>query len=304
MSPTTLAPGARPVAIPADGRMLPGTLAWPTHPAGFVLFSQESGTSRSGQPTLAVAGRLREAGLGTLLLDASPGDDCAFEVDRLTRGLLAAAEWLANQAEAAGLSLGLLGIRDGAAPSLRVAAGAATPIGAVVSSDGRPELATAVLDRVRAPTLLLVGARDPEVLELNRQAYRRLGGPKRLVVMPGGGLEEAGALERAADWTAEWFVFHLALERAWRAARGVEPRSTGRAERYDQQRQAGVPHQLGGNAAEQRAVHPGEAVGSHHQAVRPSGAGDLAKPAGDVPAPDHLPGRRETLGFELARETG
>jgi putative phosphoribosyl transferase len=249
-----------------------GTLAWPTHPAGFVVLAHEGGPPNPR--IVAVARRLRASGLGTLLLNLGGpphgGDRGApLDADGLTRRLLAAAEWLASQPEAAGLSLGLLGTSAGAVAALRVAEGTAIPIGAIVSCGSCTDLPVTALDRVRAPTLLLAGAGDPEALERNRQAYRRLGGPKRLVVIPGAGapFEEPGTLDQIGHWAAEWFVFHLALERAWRAARGAG--SGRRPERHDQQRQSGLPHQLGGDTAEQRAIHPGEAVRAHHKAVRP-----------------------------------
>ena len=211
--------------IPADGRALPGILAWPTHPAGFAVLGHEGGSGSPSRRILAVARRLRAAGVGTLLLDLGPpgGADrsASLGAEGLSGCLLAAAEWLASQPEAAGLSVGLFGTGAGAA--LRVAAGTAMPIGAIVSCGSCSDLPVAALDRVRAPTLLLAGARDPDALERNRQAYRRLGCAKRLIAIPGAGasFEEPGSLEQAADWAAEWFVFHLALERAWRAARGA-----------------------------------------------------------------------------------
>jgi dienelactone hydrolase len=226
MSATVLAAGERPVMVPADGRVLSGILAWPTHPAGFAVLAHESSNGSPGPRIPAVAQRLRTAGLGTLLLDLAPpvGDrGASLDADGLTRRLLAAAGWLASQPEAAGLSLGLFGTGAGAVAALRAAAGAAIPIGAIVACGSCSDLPAAALDRVRAPTLLLAGARDPDTLERSRQAYRRLGGAKRLIVIPGAGpsFEEPASLEQAADWAAEWFVFHLALERAWRAARGA-----------------------------------------------------------------------------------
>jgi putative phosphoribosyl transferase len=226
MSVTILNAGERQASIPAGSRRLPGTLAWPTHPAGLVLFAHGSGSGRGSPRNLAVAQHLRQAGLGTLLFDLLTEEEAAdrrtvFDIDLLAGRLLQATEWLAHQPEAAGLSLGYFGASTGAAAALQAAARAAIPIGAVVSRGGRPDLAMASLDRVRAPTLLLVGSRDPEVLELNRQAYRRLTAPKRLVVIPGAGhlFEEPGTLGKVAEWAAEWFVFHLALEQAWRARR-------------------------------------------------------------------------------------
>jgi putative phosphoribosyl transferase len=119
------------------------------------------------------------------------------------------------------LAVGYFGASTGAAAALKAAAHSATPIGAVVSRGGRPDLAMVDLNAVTAATLLLVGARDRDVLELNRQAFRRLSCTKQLVVIPGAGhlFEEPGTLQEAGEWAAEWFVHHLAMERTWHAAR-------------------------------------------------------------------------------------
>ncbi len=226
MTSTILIKGERPVSIPAAPASLPGTLAWPSHPSGIVLFAHGSGSGRLSPRNAAVARQLRAAGLGTLLFDLlteAEAQDRAnvFDIDLLADRLLLATEWVARQPEAAGLSLGYFGASTGAAAALRAAAHSGTPIGAVVSRGGRPDLAMRDLDRVSAPTLLLVGARDLDVLELNRRAFRRLSCTKQLVVIPRAGhlFEEPGTLAQVGEWAAEWFVHHLAMERTWQAAR-------------------------------------------------------------------------------------
>jgi putative phosphoribosyl transferase len=223
MISTSLIRGERLVTIPAGAASLSGVLAWPNHPSGMVLFAHGSGSGRRSPRNEAVARQLRDAGLGTLLLDLLTEAEArdrhnVFDIDLLADRLLLATEWLVRQPEAAGLALGYFGASTGAAASLEAAARSRTPIEAVVSRGGRPDLAMRYLPHVIAPTLLLVGARDLDVLELNRQAFRRLSCTKQLVVIPRAGhlFEEPGTLREVGEWASEWFVHHLAMERTWR----------------------------------------------------------------------------------------
>ena len=215
----------RPVIIPAGLTRLPGTLALPDHPSGLVLFAHGSGSSRLSPRNQFVARQIRAAGVGTLLFDLLTEEESAnralvFDIDLLAGRLLAATEWVARQAELEGLSIGYFGASTGAAAALKAAARSVTPVQAVVSRGGRPDLAGETLPVVTAPTLLIVGGRDLEVLELNRQALRQLTCTKRLVVVPGAThlFEEPGTLEEAAKWAAEWFIHYLAMERTWHKA--------------------------------------------------------------------------------------
>jgi pimeloyl-ACP methyl ester carboxylesterase len=217
--------GARAVTIPADGLQLPGELAWPQHPCGIVLFAHGSGSGRLSPRNRFVAERLRNAGLATLLFDLlterEVGDrHNVFDIPLLARRLAAATTWAAHQADLAGLPVGYFGASTGAAAALTAATLSPVAVAAIVSRGGRPDLAANALDRVTAPTLLLVGSRDPVVLDLNRAALARLRGPRELVIVPGAGhlFEERGALEVVADAAAGWFVRHLELERVWRGA--------------------------------------------------------------------------------------
>jgi putative phosphoribosyl transferase len=226
MTPLLTAKGARPVQIPLEGLELPGTLAWPEHPSGIVLFAHGSGSSRHSPRNRAVASQLREAGLATLLFDLlTPGEAerraNVFEIPLLADRLRAATEWVVRQPEVAGLTPGYFGASTGAAAALRAAAGPGAEVGAVVSRGGRPDLAGDALPSVRAPTLLIVGSRDPEVLELNRQAYRRLECPRQLLVVPGAThlFEEPGTLEAAGRAAAGWLVEHLVLRPSWEDAK-------------------------------------------------------------------------------------
>jgi dienelactone hydrolase len=216
----------RTVAVPGGTRELPGTLAWPVHPSGIVLFAHGSGSSRLSPRNLAVARQMRSAGLATLLFDLLTPQEAelrthVFDIALLATRLRAATDWVVRQPEVAGLMPGYFGASTGAAAALRAAASPGVPVGAVVSRGGRPDMAGDVLPLVRAPTLLIVGSRDEVVLELNRQAYRRLSCVKRLVVITGAThlFEEPGTLEEAGRWAAEWFVEHLAMVPRWKGSR-------------------------------------------------------------------------------------
>ena len=225
MSTLLTAAGNRQVTVPI-GPGLPGTLAWPEHPSGLVLFAHGSGSSRTSPRNQAVARQLRAAGLATLLFDIlTPAEaeqrQNVFEIPTLASRLRVAMDWAVSQPEAASLPAGYFGASTGAAAALLAASMPGARVRAVVSRGGRPDLAGDALYSVRAPTLLIVGGRDEEVLELNRRAYRRLTCPKRLLVIPGAThlFEEPGALEAASQAATSWLVEHLVLIPHWRAAR-------------------------------------------------------------------------------------
>ena len=209
----------RPAVITVDQVGLPGILAWPRQPSGMVLFVHGSGSGRLSPRNAAVAQQLRAAGLGTLLFDLLTEAEAAdrrnvFDIDLLSERLLAATVWLSRQPEMAGLPLGYFGASTGAAAALKAAAASPIDIAAVVSRGGRPDLAGDALRRVRAPTLLLVGSRDPLVLDLNQKALAQLTCLARLVVIPGAShlFEEPGTLEETGRLAAAWLVQHLARQ--------------------------------------------------------------------------------------------
>ena len=215
----------RQILVPAGPLRLEGTLASPEHPSGLVLFAHGSGSSRLSPRNQLVARQLRRAGVATLLFDLltereSDDRSLVFDIDLLASRLLAATDWVGTQPECEGLPIGYFGASTGAAAALRASTRAAVRIHAVVSRGGRPDLAGEDLMRVTAPTLLIVGGLDHAVLELNRQALRRLTCTKRLIVVPGAThlFEEPGTLAAAASWAAEWFIHYLAMERTWRKA--------------------------------------------------------------------------------------
>ncbi len=206
------------VKIPADDAVLTGDLAIPAGARGLVVFVHGSGSSRLSPRNRAVAEDLRDAGFGTLLFDllTEAEDevyDNRFNIPLLTRRLLAAAAWLRQRPDAAKLKLGYFGASTGAAAALYAAAADTSgTVAAVVSRGGRPDLSMDELERVKAPTLLIVGGDDLDVLELNRQALAALRSEKDLQVVPGAThlFEEPGALEEVSNLAADWFTKYLA----------------------------------------------------------------------------------------------
>jgi dienelactone hydrolase len=195
---------------------LPGDLTLPGNTSALVVFAHGSGSSRQSPRNRAVARALNEQGMATLLFDLLNADEeqdraNVFDIGLLAARLVAAVQWIDGQPELARLALGLFGASTGAAAALVAAAELGSRIGAVVSRGGRPDLAAAALDRVVAPTLLIVGGLDDVVIELNEQAFARLRVKKALTIVPGAThlFPEPGALERVIELAAGWFRAHL-----------------------------------------------------------------------------------------------
>jgi pimeloyl-ACP methyl ester carboxylesterase len=204
------------VHIPIGGASLEGELAGCQRASGLVVFVHGSGSSRFSPRNNYVAGVLRQASQATFLFDLlTESEDRVyanrFDIDLLTERLITVVRWLAAKREVAGLPVGLFGASTGAAAALGGAARLGEPVRAVVARGGRPDLATEPLAGVTVPTLLVVGGRDPQVLELNRAAREALGGPAQLEIIPEAThlFEEEGKLERVAELAAEWFQRHL-----------------------------------------------------------------------------------------------
>lgn len=202
--------------IRVNGVGLEGVLGMPREAQGIVLFAHGSGSSRLSPRNAFVAGVLRRRRLATLLTDlltASEDETYGnrFDIDLLTERLGGVARWIQAQSEARSLPLGLFGASTGAACALRLAAQMGNQIFAIVSRGGRPDLADPFLERVKAPTLLIVGGHDELVLRLNRLAYAKLRDRKELLVIPGAThlFEEPGTLKSVADAAAQWFTQHL-----------------------------------------------------------------------------------------------
>jgi dienelactone hydrolase len=203
------------VRIPAGGLSLPGTLSIPASAVGLVLFAHGSGSSRHSPRNRLVATELRRAGFATLLFDLlseAEADDRrnVFDIPFLAGRLLAATRWTSSDSRTRPLPIGFFGASTGAAAAL-VAAAREPDIRAVVSRGGRPDLADAMLAHVTAPTLLIVGGEDAQVLDLNRKALAALRCTKELEVIPGAThlFEEPGTLEAAARLATNWFLHYL-----------------------------------------------------------------------------------------------
>jgi putative phosphoribosyl transferase len=205
------------VSIDTPAGTVEGALDLPNDARGVVLFAHGSGSSRFSPRNNFVAGVLRSAGIGTLLMDLlTPAEDeiyrTRFDIGLLTERLGLAADWLAASPTAQGFPIGLFGASTGAAAALQLAAERKEGIAAVVSRGGRPDLTGQVaLARLVAPTLFIVGGRDEGVIELNEAAFLNLHCKKRIDIVPGAThlFEEAGALEEVARLARDWFIQHL-----------------------------------------------------------------------------------------------
>jgi dienelactone hydrolase len=211
---------AREVRVPIPGGALEAVLELPAGAAGVVVFAHGTGSGRDSPRGAAVALRLREAGIGTLLVDLLTAVEAQADreagvhrgdVALLGTRVVAALDWLAAQNATAGLPLGVMGASTGAGAALLAAAERPDLVAAVACRGGRTDLADAVLDRVTAPVLLVVGDHDGPVAGLNRAAADRLPGDARVEIVPGAGhlFDEPGALARVADLAAGWFARQL-----------------------------------------------------------------------------------------------
>ena len=208
------------LTIAAQGVSLDGDLSIPPHATGLVAFAHGSGSSRRSPRNRQVAEALHQRRLATLLFDLLTPDEVEvddatrhlrFDIGFLATRLIGVTDWMATQAILAHLPVGYFGASTGAAAALVAAANRPAVVRAVVSRGGRPDLAMPILDRVQAPTLLIVGGADDDVIPLNERAYRQLKSPKELVLVDRAThlFEEPGALEQVARLAADWFERHL-----------------------------------------------------------------------------------------------
>jgi len=185
-----------------------------------VLFAHGSGSSRHSPRNRYVARLLNDAKLGTLLIDLLTTDEeladqqtaeLRFDIGLLAARLLSATDWLAGQRNTQGLRIGYFGASTGAGAALVAAAERPDLVSAIVSRGGRPDLAGSALPRVLAPTLLIVGANDLPVIQLNQAALEQLHCEKSLVIVPRAThlFEEPGALDEVARLAREWFGRYL-----------------------------------------------------------------------------------------------
>lgn len=203
--------------VRVGSRYLPGELVVPQRCIGVVVFAHGSGSSRKSSRNVCVAQTMQSHRLATLLFDLLTESEAGdrrnvFDIQLLGGRVVEALVWLQRHAAAAQLPVGLFGASTGAAAALLAAAQRSDRVQAVVSRGGRPDLASEYLARVRAPTLLIVGGEDHEVLQLNQVAADALSCEKRIEILPGAThlFEEPGALDVVARLAADWFVKHLA----------------------------------------------------------------------------------------------
>jgi putative phosphoribosyl transferase len=215
-------PIERAVTIPIGNVALEGDLAIPEDARGIIVFAHGSGSSRRSSRNRFVAEFLRNGGLGTLLFDLLTAEEervdsrtghLRFDIGLLADRLAGAILWLDSEKDARGLSVGLFGASTGGGAALVAAARHPEKVGVVVSRGGRPDLAGAELPRVRAPTLLIVGSRDEQVIKLNELAMSRMTAQVELAIVPGAThlFEEPGTLDKVAELARSWFVKYLAL---------------------------------------------------------------------------------------------
>jgi pimeloyl-ACP methyl ester carboxylesterase len=228
-NPTTI-PGARVspprtvtegVTILTSDADLAGDLSIPANASGLVVFAHGSGSSRFSTRNQFVASALQRAGFATLLLDLLTPDEeqrdavtaeHRFNIGMLGHRLVGVIDWTRHAEATRALPVGIFGASTGAAAALVAASRRRDDVAAVVSRGGRPDLAGAALTRVSAPTLLIVGGEDRDVIALNNQSQDLLAAESSLAIIPGAThlFEEPGALEKVAELAAEWFQRHVA----------------------------------------------------------------------------------------------
>jgi dienelactone hydrolase len=208
------------VHVDTEEAELEGILNVPEGAHGVVVFAHGSGSSRNSPRNRYVASVLAEHRLATLLVDLLTADEeevdgrtgeLRFNIGFLAKRLVGATDWLSNQPETRGHKLAYFGASTGAAAALVAAVEGPRLVAAIVSRGGRPDLAGSTLSQVVAPTLLIVGARDHLVLEINQKALAELRGEKELQIVPGAThlFEEPGTLEQVASLAAGWFTRYL-----------------------------------------------------------------------------------------------
>jgi dienelactone hydrolase len=223
----------RTVAVPFEGIALEGDLVVPEQAQGIVVFAHGSGSSRHSPRNRQVARVLNEAGLATLLVDLLTREEeridafmrhLRFDIELLALRLIGVTGWVAGEAATRALTLGYFGASTGAAAALVAAGSLPGQVGAIVSRGGRPDLAGSHLSRVHAPTLLIVGGNDTQVLALNRDAMARMRAERELVIVPGAThlFEEPGALVSVAKAARDWFLAHLSGS-SWEASVDQKP---------------------------------------------------------------------------------
>lgn len=202
-------------------RNLPGILAVPPNAAGLVIFAHGSGSSRFSPRNAYAAGQLQSVNIATLLFDLLTEAESAdrrnvFDIPLLASRVAEAIAWSRADARVSALPLGLFGASTGAGAALVAAAQHPDDVAVVVLRGGRPDLAGDALPDVRAPTLMIVGGDDRDVLALNRAAGARMVSEVKITIVPGAShlFEEPGTLDQALAAASAWFVTHFRKGRA------------------------------------------------------------------------------------------
>ncbi len=204
------------VVIPAGEMRLQGILGMPSEAIGAIAFAHGTGSGRLSPRNNYVARLLQDAGFATLLFDLLEEPEefdrrKVFDIGLLAERLLVGLRWLQNTPGTRELKVGCFGASTGAAAALQAAAREPDGVSAVVSRGGRPDLAMDYLDKVKAPTLLIVGGEDRTVIAMNREAFKSLKSIKELVIVPGAThlFEEPGTLDQVAKLAVDWFLKYM-----------------------------------------------------------------------------------------------
>lgn len=204
------------INIPIKNKNLKGRLRIAENKKGLVLFSHGSGSSRMSSRNNYVADLLLKEGFSSLLFDLlTEAEDTRYEnrfnIDLLTERLVEVTQWISKQKDMENVPIGFFGASTGAASALKATPFLGTIIKAIVSRGGRPDLAAPILDKIDTPTLLIVGGNDGVVIDLNRKAYAKLSGIKKLEIIEGAThlFSEPGKLEAVAKLTCNWFTKYL-----------------------------------------------------------------------------------------------
>lgn len=204
------------IVIPLIDAQLNGRLRIADHQKGLVIFSHGSGSSRLSSRNNYVAEYLQNDGFSSLLFDLlTEQEDLIYEnrfdIDLLTERLLNVTQWIRQHEALTGMPIGYFGSSTGAASALYAASRLENEIRAVVSRGGRPDLSMSVLHKIKAPTLLIVGANDDMVIQLNKKAYNLIAGIKKIEIIMGAThlFSEPGKLEEVAELSSNWFDNYL-----------------------------------------------------------------------------------------------
>ncbi|HEX2912567.1 MAG TPA: alpha/beta hydrolase [Chloroflexia bacterium] len=211
------------VCMPLGPDTLEGILTVPASAQGLVIFASSGESSQYSPKNRYLAKHFQKAGLATLLFDLlTPTEaeydqlteDFRYNITLLSQRLIAVTRWIKEYPAAQKLKAGYFGSGSASAAALLAAAELPEMVGAIVSKSGRPNLTGAALQRVKAPTLLLVGSADTGGFELNRQAFSKLETIKDLEIIPEtvSNPEETFVLEKVAWLAGRWFQRYLIEE--------------------------------------------------------------------------------------------